>query len=137
MSRYVAPAKEPATSIFLRDETSKYEWSAAWKSHALSPVFRTSIFVSSDAAVRDTVKSTQNSLSHMSFVYCDGVSRNVALEPDVATTSQSTLRAKPCCWMAPGPNCGKQWLRPPEMGLLPSILASGRTAMNSVPPASL
>jgi len=44
-------------------------------------------------------------------------------------TSQLTLRAKPCCWISPGPNWGQQWLRPPLMGLLPSTLASGLTAM--------
>ena len=43
------------------------------------------------------------------------------------------LLAKPCCWMAPGPNCGKQCGMPPEMGFEPSILASGRTMSVSTP----
>ena len=38
---------------------------------------------------------------------------------------QVRLRAKPCCCMAPGPNCGKQCGMPPLMGLEPSNFASG------------
>ena len=38
---------------------------------------------------------------------------------------QVRLRAKPCCCMDPGPNCGKQCGTPPLMGLEPSNFASG------------
>ena len=47
--------------------------------------------------------------------------------------AQSTLRAKPCCWISPGPNCGKQNGMPPEIGFEPSSFASGRTASASLP----
>ena len=50
------------------------------------------------------------------------------LEPSVfLVSSQSTFLAKPCTWMSPGPNCGQQCGRPPEMGLDLSNLASGLT----------
>lgn len=45
----------------------------------------------------------------------------------VLAISQSKLRANPCCCMAPGPNWGKQWGMPPEIGFDLSKTASGRT----------
>ena len=40
-------------------------------------------------------------------------------------------RRKDAAGGSPGPNCGQQWGMPPEMGLLLSNLASGRTYSTS------
>ena len=63
-----------------------------------------------------------------STTHLDGSSVSVTESAALFATVQSRLRAKPCCCTSrahlscfvSGPNCGKQWLRPPEMGLLPS-----------------
>mmetsp|Transcript_5432 Transcript_5432/g.11076 ORF Transcript_5432/g.11076 Transcript_5432/m.11076 type:complete len:202 (+) Transcript_5432:401-1006(+) len=134
--RKVAPLKEPPMLVLLIDEMSKYEWSAAWKSQSSLPVFLTTILVSHDSPVSETLKRHSKSLSQMSLEYSDGFIESVHDASPSSSTLQSTLRAKPCCWISPGPNCGKQCDRPPEIGLEPSIFASGRTATHSVPSAS-
>ena len=129
----------------LIEDTSKYEWSACWKSNSALPVLATFTLQSSDVPVTDTVYATLNGASHIASVYSDGSSASVAELSVDETSFQSTLRAKPCCctprlhasWSSSGPNCGKQWLRPPEIGFEPSHLASGRFAIHSVPLASL
>merc|ERR1719424_1220000 len=97
------------------------------------PSLSTTSSVSSDDPDRETVNVALNALSQTALVYGVGVKTITTWLSVHESTVQSTLRAKPCCWISPGPNCGKQWLRPPEMGLDPSILASGRTAIHSVP----
>ena len=123
--------REAATNIFERGHV-EYEWSAAWKSHELVPVFP-SIFVSSDAAVQDT-GSRLEVLSHAAL-YCDGVSRNVA-RPGRRDGGPVDVAREAV--LLDGAGAGLRAVAQAARDrLAPCILASGRTALNSVPPASL
>ena len=104
--------------------------------NASAPGLVTFMVAVSAPSSRVMVCVTLKSLSHIALVYSEG-SRVMVMDgasPSfVSVSAQSTLRAKPCTWMSPGPNCGQQCGRPPEMGLDLSNTASGRTYSTSRP----